>query len=72
MKSNKIDEVTLLFQSLQGRVAKGRSSGNPTPADEFAVLQDLAMKCIFAEASATYLDFIYMINCIQLRCKVAW
>jgi hypothetical protein len=54
--------ISQLFSSLQGIFRKERMEDDS--------LENLALRCIMAEETATCLDFVYMLNCIQLRCKV--
>jgi hypothetical protein len=55
--------VFQLFQSLQGLAPNELQSEDDS-------LQNLALRCIRAEQVVSSVDFVYMLNCIQLRCKV--
>ena len=55
-----------VFQLLQS--LKGLASRQPQPSEDS--LEDLALRCIRAEELVSSLDFVYMVNCIQLRCKL--
>lgn len=71
-KSDTSMAVFQLFSSLHGR---GDETGilsrrDDAGSSDMEVLQDLAAKCVLAEAATTFLDFVYMLNCIQLRSKV--
>jgi hypothetical protein len=59
------DAISQLFQPLQGLLPG--STGLPSEDDS---LENIAMRCIRSETLATNLDFVYMLNCVQLRCKV--
>lgn len=72
-KSDTSVAVFQVFSSLLGQGAEESGILNLTSeveSNEMEVLQNLAVKCVLAEAATTFLDFVYMVNCIQLRCKV--
>jgi hypothetical protein len=54
--------VSQLFHTLQGLL--------PKECLEQDSLEHLVSRCIEAEQTATCLDFVYMLNCIQLRTRV--
>jgi hypothetical protein len=66
--------VSQLFMLLKRRGGKEIDQSElregMTWTDDMVILEDLAKKCILAEETAMSLDFVYMVNCIQLRCKV--
>jgi hypothetical protein len=57
--------ITQLFSKLQGLRAEEWLS-------EEESLENLSLRCIKAEETATCQDFVYIVNCIQLRCMVVW
>ena len=59
--------VSEILDTLQG----GSKFADPIPS-VMAVdsLENLATRCILSESTAACIDFVYMLSCIQLRCKV--
>jgi hypothetical protein len=73
-KSDTMMAVFQLFSTLLGHGGEvavlSFDQREDASRNEMEVLRDLAAKCALAEAATTFLDFIYMVNCIQLRSKV--
>jgi len=59
--------VSEVFQSLSEGTDLSSTVPSVMATDS---LENLAMRCILAEDTAACLDFVYMLNCIQLRCKI--
>ena len=64
--SGALCSISQLFQPLQGLLPDPKE----LPASDDDSLENLAMRCIRSETLVSNLDFVYMLNCIQLRCKV--
>ena len=69
--SNEGDPIMRIFQFLEGGIANaGNGRGRIGTIMAVDSLDNLAARCALAEENMAITDFVFMINAIQLRCKV--